>query len=191
MRFGLPPTAPQPQLSGVRPHLTPNSAVQQPQGFAQTVGPVFKIAKRALTQVPTPMQALGALSLQDSGIDGFEHLAMTGGSSSDKKPKKTQKRTEAGKKRHRDGVDQRNAEWRELRKKLNLPYYKDSVKKIRWKLTELRQMASQQGSSSNQPPASTSQGGYNDYLYNSLAGNPPSSSSGKNKQGLPKLPWEK
>ena len=158
MPFGLPPTAPKPQLSGVRPHLTPNSAVQKPQALANTArafSPMLKTARQTLTQLPGPMQALGGLSLEGTGIEGVERLAMTGGGS---KVPKVYKRTEEGKRQQKEKVKRRDAEVSKLRTELNLTYYKDPVKKTRWNLTELRQMASQRlaASSSSQRPAASS-----------------------------------
>ena len=156
MPFGLPPTAPKPQLSGVRPHLTPNSAVQKPQALANTArafSPMLKTARQTLTQLPGPMQALGGLSLEGIGIEGVERLAMARGNGSNKP-----NRTEQGKKNLRDAVARTNAERARLRTELKLPYYKykDPAKRKQWTLSELRQMKKQQVSSSHRPPASSS-----------------------------------
>ncbi|WP_158657824.1 hypothetical protein [Agarilytica rhodophyticola] len=48
----------------------------------QRLLPLFNIAKETFSQ--TPMQALGALSLEGSGIQGFEKFGMAGGSSKKK-----------------------------------------------------------------------------------------------------------
>ena len=136
MPFGL-PTAANPQLTGVRPYHTAKSAVQQPQGFAsaaRALSPMLKTARQTLTQLPGPMQALGGLSLQGTGINGVERLAMAGGNSSEKKTKKKPNRSEAGKAQQKEAARKRNGEVSKLLKQLGIKLKKPNGKY--WTLTE-------------------------------------------------------